>query len=393
MKNKLIALTLILTICVTACADSAEPAVSQASGSVTAATIRGRTSAPSDSRPAYVFAANEDTHRVSAHHAKKASSVSAAALERELESAYGFDINEDDFTDGEFNSFYRREGYDGLPGERGAYVNNIMSNVKRLFPAIPSDIVTYMDEAVNLTIIVSIDRGDGADGLYYAESNTIYLMYEGEAVVHEYGHMLHYALIGILGYDGFEREWIALNKGLPYNGGKGGSGVYDYETGGGAKNAVFYGDYATTDIYEDVAETFWLLVERPDDLNKLVAANAPLAQKAGLLDYLLRETLLETDTRTVGAAFEGYAANGGYGGGDEYGDDDYDDWDYGGDWYDEDWWCEDDYSEYDKNGDGYCDDCGEWLGYGEWGDEDYYYDEYDKNGDGYCDDCGEWLGY
>ena len=399
--------TLALVFSIAAC-DVSEPAAQPASHGVHIAAGSpapdspngGGTSAPSESRPAYeVLVETTQGHAVSKHHAKETAAPSEAALERELEAAYGFDINVDGFTDRDFNTFYSRYGYSGLPGDRDAYVLNIMSNVKQLFPAIPIEVVQYMDDAVNLTIIVSIDRGEGADGIYYAETNTIYLMYEGKAVVHEYGHMLHYAIMGVVGEGGFELQWTTLNEGLSYNSGRGGLGVYDFETGGGAQGAVFYGDYATTDIYEDVAETFWMMIERPHDLERLVAVGAPLAKKAALLDTLLRDTLLASDMSVVTLAFEEYAS---YAGG------------YGGD---------DGYDEYDLDGDGYCDDCGEWLGMGpepgvgggivdawdDWGDwddwtyEDDWYDMdwwrqgdayiYDLNGDGYCDDCGEWLGW
>ena len=287
------------------------------------------TSANSAPRPAYEVLADVLEERIlTRNHGKKTTLSYEAELKLELEAAYGFDLTTDSFTDKDFNLFYKRYGYNGLPNSREAYVLNIMQNVRSLFPAIPIEIVEFMDAAANLTIIVYIDRGEGVDGVYFPDSNTIYLMYEGKAVVHEYGHMLHYALMAVTGESAFERQWTALNEGIAYSG-RGGRGVFNFETGQNAKGAVFYGDYATTDIYEDVAETFWMMVERPRDLEKLIAAKAPLAKKAALLDALLREQLITADVSVVAMAFEEYALSGGG---------------------------------IDLDGDGYCDDCGEWLG-------------------------------
>jgi len=374
----------------------------------TASTVQS-TSASSASRPAYEIVGEEtQSHRMSKHHGKATSAVSESALKQELEDAYGFNLLVDRFSDQEFKTFYNRYGYKPIPNNRNGYVLYIMSTIRELFPAIPSEIVLYMDEAVDLSIIVSIDKGTGADGIYYPDSNTIFLMYEGKAVVHEYGHMLHYALKAITGEEAFRRQWTALNQGLGYNSGRGGKGVYDFKSGRGAQGAVFYGDYATTDIYEDVAETFWMMIERPSDLEKLIAAGAPLAKKAALLDNLLREQLLKANTAVVTTAFEGYASSMGgedldgdgycddcgewMGDGEEPGDTGQGvDWDYEDSWYDESWWSQDDTSTYDRDGDGYCDDCGEWLGGGT-APSGVGYSEYDLDGDGYCDDCGEWLG-
>jgi len=342
------------------------------------------------SRPAYeTVSGRTSRHKKASPHAN----ATATGLERALEDAYGFDLVLNSFTESEITTFYKRYGYDGLPDNRDDYIMNALENIERLFPAIPIEIVQFMDEAVNLTIYISIDTGDEADGLYYADSNSIHLMYEGTAIIHEYGHMLHYALLAITGEEAFEREWTALNNGIAYNDGRGGTGVYDYDSGRGAANAVFYGDYATTDIFEDVAETFWMMIERPEDLNKFINAGAPLAKKAALLDRLLRETLLTADPDIIAEAFATYAMEeywAGEGGATGW------DWD---DWYDEGWWSWGAY-ENDADGDGYCDDCGEWLGHGSYDDWDWDYDDdwddrynpYDLDGDGYCDDCGEWLG-
>lgn len=224
-------------------------------------------------------------------------------LRRELEEAYGFSLLVDGITEKSFHTFYDRYGYSGLPNSLDAYVLNIMQTVKKLFAAIPPEIVQYMARAADLTILVSIDAGEEADGLYYVDTNTICLMYEGNALVHEYGHMLHYALLSVIGEASFERQWTALNQGIGYNNGRGGQGVYDHDTGMGADGAVFYGNYATVDMFEDVAETFWMMTERPADLQQFIANGAPLGQKAALLDTLLKVTLLEADSALVTQAF------------------------------------------------------------------------------------------
>ena len=277
---------------------------------------------------------------------------------------------------------------------------NIKQNIKKLFPAIPMEIVDYMAQAVDLEIVATIDKGIGASGIYYPALNKIELMYEGYAIVHEYGHMLHYAIIGVMGESTFERQWTALNEGIGYNGGRGGMGVYDFQSGRGAQGAVFYGDYATTDIFEDVAETFWLMVERPRDLEKLIDANAPLARKAALLDRILREQLLTADVAVVAASFDNISCDCDECRGASDGSGESPGWDqtYGESWYDEDWWswggldsdcCYWCYECCDYHCDAeyyWCDECGEYHSYG---DESYgWYDDYY-----WCYECGEYHQY
>jgi hypothetical protein len=231
-------------------------------------------------------------------------------LSMRLENTYGFELKLDTFTEDEYAAFreWALTYEPDLPLTREVYTYNILRDIERHFPTIPFRVVNHMNRVKKLVISVELgDREDDVDGIYYPEENTIVLAFSGKYVVHEYGHLVHYALLGLLGKDAFKEKWLPLNQGVRYGHARPYS-VYDPHARSHTQTAIFYGNYSTVDLYEDVAETFFLMTERPGDLRTLAEANAPLAQKAELLNELMNNVLLSTTPATVAEAVDRYVA-------------------------------------------------------------------------------------
>lgn len=134
------------------------------------------------------------------------------------------------------------------------------------------------------TLTVSLTQGDPNSpemGSYTANTNTIALhSIDGVTYAHEYGHMLHIALLErAYGKDGLRARWTALNQGAGYS--------------GEANKEIFLDAYSATSYYEDVADSagYWLSGgESIQDL-AMEAPDCPAVQKVVLLRQLLTETL------------------------------------------------------------------------------------------------------
>lgn len=133
------------------------------------------------------------------------------------------------------------------------------------------------------TLTISLSRGDPNSmemGSYTAKTNTISLHSIDEVTfAHEYGHMLHIALLErAYGKEALRARWTALNQGAGYE--------------GQTDKWTFLDSYSATSYYEDVADSagYWLSGgESIQDL-AMEAPDCPAIRKVELLRQLLVET-------------------------------------------------------------------------------------------------------
>jgi hypothetical protein len=127
---------------------------------------------------------------------------------------------------------------------------------------------------------------------YRYSTNTISLLVPGDfafggtgtspdAIIHEFGHMLQYAIGDNYGNSKLKSEWTSLNGKKKYN---------NWETG---YNQYFVSDYAASSYEEDFAETFMAAIYDTETIREDIAETkeSPIGKKCDLISKLTKSQL------------------------------------------------------------------------------------------------------
>jgi len=197
-----------------------------------------------------------------------------------FEDRYGIRVDLDGITNQSFNnsdtaySFY--ESADDMRYE-------MMLSLCTGFSRIPDELVELGLQVADFSVYLAVasDSGDeDVDGEYIPDENSMYLYcnFNPSTAVHEFNHMLTYLLMSLYGSEqALCDRWMPLNEGIPYS--------CDYSSLSEDEQLHFYTDYASTDVYEDIAETAILLADGS------TPQSVTLKKKVELLHELYSELL------------------------------------------------------------------------------------------------------
>jgi hypothetical protein len=152
-------------------------------------------------------------------------------------------------------------------------------------------------QPLHIVLAVSYPRYEDMEGSYDPYSNAIYLYSGNEKgspviILHEYAHVLTYLWMSL--YNDSERalleRWAPLNRGVAYSGAANHDAAYDALSR--TQRNYFISDYAISDVYEDIAETFSIYSSNPNS-----TWSETIDAKYELFDDMLGELLTNNPSR------------------------------------------------------------------------------------------------